>query len=214
MRRVGPTRLGWSAPPALGAGGPEFKSRRPDQSFLRLAGIFKKPFPSLGKLGDLLQHPKLASASCIFTARYFSSFSTASTLPVLGDFHIQSPSVLGFFAGWSDPSRTLRPSPIHGILPSANFGIHEPPKGIQCEDAPLPTAQAITEPAVEQDMMSPTHSAPLQFLKRSLPLALYMKRSCRKTSTPGADGASSCGGVPATKPIDSVLLPPHNRRSL
>jgi len=68
-------------------------------------------------------------------------------------------------------------------------------------------AQAIAEPAVEQDMMSPIRSAPVQFLIRSLPLAHYLKRSCRKTSTLGADEASSRGEVPATKPIDSVFLP-------
>jgi len=67
-------------------------------------------------------------------------------------------------------------------------------------------AQAITEPAVEQDMMSPIRSAPVQFLKRSLPLAHYMKRSCRKASSLGSDGASSYGQVQATKPINSVFL--------
>jgi hypothetical protein len=75
--------------PALGAGGPEFKSRRPDQSFLRLTGISKKSFPSLwGKFrGPYCNIPSFSSsccifttASCIFTARYFSSFTTASTL--------------------------------------------------------------------------------------------------------------------------------------
>src|SRR5260370_41086689 len=73
---------------AFGAGGPEFKSRRPDQSFLRLTGISKKSFPSLwGKLRGLYCNiPSFSSsccsscifttASCIFTARYCSSFTT------------------------------------------------------------------------------------------------------------------------------------------
>jgi hypothetical protein len=45
--------------PALGAGCPEFESRRPDQSFLKLTGISQKPFPALwGKFGGpLWDHP-------------------------------------------------------------------------------------------------------------------------------------------------------------
>jgi hypothetical protein len=74
-------------------------------------------------------------------------------------------------------------------------------------DAPLSMAYAITEPAVEQDMMSPIRSAAVQFLKRLLPRAHYVKRSCRNTSTLGADGASSVGPVSTTKPIESVFLP-------
>ncbi len=68
--------------PALGAGGLRFKSGRPDQYFLRLAGISKKSFPSLwGKFrGPYCSIPIFSSTSCIFTARYFSSFTTASTL--------------------------------------------------------------------------------------------------------------------------------------
>ena len=68
--------------PALGAGGPEFKSRRPDQSFLLLTSISQKPFPALwGKFGGPYWIiPSLFSTSCICTARYFSNRSTASTL--------------------------------------------------------------------------------------------------------------------------------------
>src|SRR6516162_2088807 len=69
-------------PSGLGAGGPRFKSGRPDQSFLLLTGISQKPFPALsGKLGG--PHwiiPIFFSASCSCTARYFSNASTASTL--------------------------------------------------------------------------------------------------------------------------------------
>jgi len=57
--------------PALGAGGPEFKSRRPDQSSLLLTGISQKPFPALwGKFGGPYWIiPSLFSTSCICNAR-------------------------------------------------------------------------------------------------------------------------------------------------
>jgi hypothetical protein len=39
--------LSGDSTPVLGAGGPEFKSRRPDQTFQRLAGISQKPFRTI-----------------------------------------------------------------------------------------------------------------------------------------------------------------------
>jgi hypothetical protein len=85
-------RVVLDGPPALGAGGLRFKSGRPDQYSLRLAGISKKSFPSLwGKFrGPYCNIPIFSAsccsscifttASCIFAARYVSSLTPASTL--------------------------------------------------------------------------------------------------------------------------------------
>ena len=69
-------------PSGLGAGGPRFKSGRPDQSFLRLRGSSQKSFPAsaVKTTGTYCNIPRFFSYSSIITARYFSSLSTATTL--------------------------------------------------------------------------------------------------------------------------------------
>ena len=58
-RKVEKEGLPRDSTPALGAGGLEFKSRRPDQSFLRLASISEKPLPECREnYGDLLHRPR------------------------------------------------------------------------------------------------------------------------------------------------------------
>src|SRR6266849_10281846 len=71
------------SPADLGAGGPRFKSGRPDQSFLRPTAISKNSFPSLwGKFrGPYCNIPSFSASCCsscirttasfIFTARYY-----------------------------------------------------------------------------------------------------------------------------------------------
>src|SRR5262249_47416943 len=75
--------------PALGAGGPRFKSGRPDQSFQKLTGISQKPYPTQGEIrGTLLRRPHpllhLLHLLCAILLQLFYCFD----LVVLGDFHV------------------------------------------------------------------------------------------------------------------------------
>ena len=56
--------------PALGAGGPRFKSGRPDQSFQKLTGMSQKLFPALwGKFGEPIGSSPASSPLLAFAQR-------------------------------------------------------------------------------------------------------------------------------------------------